>query len=666
MEIKQIILKCSVFFIIMTIALSANAQTDTTTTLPEYSTKADSIISILPDSLRKAPEYYTIKYDTLAQDSSLKKLIYRKLAERSVTLLKNRNNYIPLSRLDTLRPLSIAVGSDSITSFQYRLSCYTQMTNRAMSYKQFAQRAGKRIEKIDFSPNVLIIGFYNTVFTESRKKDIAKRLDNLSANYSVITVYFNKGEILENNRMFDAPESILLTYKQTPLLESYAAQAIFGGIKIRGRLPYKISHKLPENYGIESQAPVRFEYTIPEEENMMPDTLKRADTIARTGIKSGAYPGCQLLVAKNRKVIFHKAYGYYTYDSIRRVNRNNMYDLASVTKVSGPLPALMYLRDKGNFKLDVPFSRYWEDFEGTSKSDIKVRDILAHQGRLKSWIPFWKDAVRDNGSFRWFTLKRDSSFFYPVKVSSDLYQFRWYRWRIYRSIRKSELLPDKKYRYSGLAFYLYPEIISNITDADYEPWLKKHFYHKLGAYTITYNPWRFYPKQRMIPTERDTFFRNELLQGYVHDEGAAMMGGVSGNAGLFSTANDLAKLIQMYLHKGKYGGYRYISDSTMQEFTTRQFPENDNRRALGFDKPFLADTLEGHTAPQASEKSFGHSGFTGTFVWADPKYDLVFIFLSNRVYPRRSRGKIYELDIRPRLQEVFYDAAGIQVHDNSE
>ena len=257
------------------------------------------------------------------------------------------------------------------------------------------------------------------------------------------------------------------------------------------------------------------------------------------GVDSAAYPGCQVLVAKNGNVIFHKCYGYLTYNNSQQVEKDNIYDWASVTKVTGPLPALMKLVDEKKINLDSPFSNYWDDFKNSNKKNIKVRDILAHQARLASWIAFWQMTVTENGELDKKVFKSNPTSEYSVRVSENLYMNKHFRETMFDTIRTSELLPRKRYLYSGLSFYLYPEIISNLTGQPYESYLKNTFYKPLGATTITFNAYKHFPLKRIVPTEMDDFFRMEQLRGFVHDEGAAMMGGVSGNAGLFGTANDL-------------------------------------------------------------------------------------------------------------------------------
>jgi len=316
--------------------------------------------------------------------------------------------------------------------------------------------------------------------------------------------------------------------------------------------------------------------------------------------------------------------------------------------------------DENKFNVDDKFSKYWPDFLNSNKKDIKIREILAHQARLESYITMWTLALDSNKNLDNRVFKDTPSEEFSVRVAPNLYMNHNFRATMNDTIRNSKLLPQKKYVYSGLTFLLYPDIISNLTGQPYEDYLKSTFYHPLGAYTITFNPYKYFPLERMIPTERDDFFRMEVVRGFVHDENAAMMGGVSGNAGLFGTANDLAKLFQMYLQKGYFGGKRYISEKTVNEFIRIQYPENNNRRGLGFDKPLIDNSknklADAYPAVSSSKNSFGHSGFTGTFAWADPDTGVLYIFFSNRVYPTRENQKLYDLNIRTAIHQAIYDS----------
>lgn len=384
---------------------------------------------------------------------------------------------------------------------------------------------------------------------------------------------------------------------------------------------------------------------------------QKIDSIANEAIEAKAFPGMQVLIAKSGKVVFHKAYGFHTYENEKDVQLTDLYDFASLSKITTALPALMKLHGEGKFKLDEPFKTYFPKFKKSNKSDLTYREILAHQAGLKPWIPYWTTTIKKNGKYKWRTLKKKETKNYNIKITDNLYLHKNYKKRIYKAICKSPVSDVKEYKYSGLAFYIFPEMVSDLTQMDYETYLKKEIYEPIGAMTLTYNPQRFFSNDRIIPTERDTFFRHVQIHGTVHDEGAIMMGGVSANAGLFGTANDLAKLMQMYLNGGSYGGKQIIAKESIDEFTKYQFTENNNRRGLGFDKPLLEyDFAKSSVAKDASPSSYGHSGYTGTFVWVDPEYDLIYIFFSNRVFPTRNNRKIYEMNVRPNIHQVIYDS----------
>ena len=388
---------------------------------------------------------------------------------------------------------------------------------------------------------------------------------------------------------------------------------------------------------------------------------EKVDSIMHLGITKKAFPGAQLLVAEKGNIIFHQAYGFHTYDSIQNVKLDDIYDLASVTKITGPLPILMKLYDEGKLNLDVPFSTYWKPWKHKkNKKDITLRELLAHQSGLQPYIVFLEEVIKNDKLKRRFIRTKSNNRF-SKQAYQELYVNKRFKKRMFRSISKSTVSDDKIYKYSGLASLIYPTLIENLTGENYTEYLDKHFYKSLGCKTLGYNPALKNYKNTVVPTELDTIFRNDLTKAWVHDENAALLGGVSGNAGLFGTALDLAIYMQMLIQKGSYNGKQYFKPSTVNEFTKIQYPKNENRRGLGFDKPLIGnDTLsikKAYPAPEVSEESFGHAGFTGTFVWADPKHDLVFVFLSNRVNPSRTHRNIYNLNIRPALQQVFYQAS---------
>lgn len=384
----------------------------------------------------------------------------------------------------------------------------------------------------------------------------------------------------------------------------------------------------------------------------------KVDSIMYDAINQKAFPGAQLLVAKKGKIIFHETYGYHTYDSLQKVALDDVYDLASVTKITGPLPALMKLCEDGRIDLDAPFSKYWTDWKNQKdKKNITLRELLAHQSGIKPYIIFLNEVLKKEKIKKRF-MRSEKSKRFSNQFYKNLYIKNRFKNKIYRQLKRVKADGKKEYLYSGIASLIYPQLIENITGIPYTKYIQDNFYTPLGCNTLGYLPMNKNLKNNIVPTEIDTIVRKDLTKNWVHDENAALFGGVSGNAGLFSSALDLAKYMQMLIQNGSYDGKQYFKPETVKEFTRIQYPNNNNRRGLGFDKPLIGnDTLsieKAYPAPQVSPESFGHSGFTGTFVWADPVHDIVFIFLSNRVYPSRTHRNIYNLNIRPKLQELFY------------
>ncbi len=395
---------------------------------------------------------------------------------------------------------------------------------------------------------------------------------------------------------------------------------------------------------------------------------RKVDSIITKGIKIKAFPGAQVLVAFEGDIIFHKAYGYHTYDNQQTVGLTDLYDLASITKIIGPLPALMKLYEEGKIRLDEPFSTHWKPWKNIAdKKDLTLREILAHQAGLKPYIVFLNRILKNGHLKKRFisTVSRPS---YKKQAYRDLYIKDRFQKKIFRAIGKSEVSAQKSYRYSGLAFLLFPELISQLSGHSYEYYIQKHFFLPLGATGLVFKPETKNRPNPVVPTEIDSLYRKDLVRGWVHDENASLFGGISGNAGLFGTARDLYLMMELYRNYGTYNDQRYLKEETVREFTAVQFPQNDNRRGLGFDKPLINNQHYGldqsYPAPEASPESFGHGGFTGTFVWADPKYRMVYIFLSNRVHPSRSHRQIYESNIRTSVQQVFYQALADQVRIN--
>jgi CubicO group peptidase (beta-lactamase class C family) len=381
--------------------------------------------------------------------------------------------------------------------------------------------------------------------------------------------------------------------------------------------------------------------------------LEKIDSIVMQAIQQRAFPGCVIYASLGDSVIFQKAYGHHTYDSINTVDESDLYDLASLTKIMGGTMAIMLLYDEGLIHLDDPIGKYIGKLGKIGK--VSFREVLAHQAGLYPWIPFYTEIRKKNGRYKRKTLSKRSNNAYQFQISEGLYLHNDFYEKIKKMIRKSDMGP-KEYRYSGLFYYLIPELVRNLTNMNYEDYLWQKCYGKIGTSSIGFNPLKNYSPDQIVPTEVDTFFRMQTLHGVVHDEGAIFMKGLSGNAGLFGNAEDVGKVCQLFLNSGHYDTLQLIEPHTLQLFTTTQYPNNANRRGLGFDKPLLTyDSLISSIPAEASHSSYGHTGFTGTLAWIDPEVDLVFVFLSNRVYPSRNNKKIYELNVRPTIHKLFYE-----------
>jgi len=615
---------------------------------------------------QRARMILAFKYWSDLQPASLinysdNKAFVRDLFKHSLTVLNNVDHAIPQKDLGGKKIACIAINAKSTTAFQDMVSNYTRTDNfRWHPGGAAADSLLGMLEPYD----VIIAGVYSTT---GQRQDphsgspsgMDNFLSSLSDTKHLISVYFGDPKDIESIEGLKSSEGLILAYQQNNFTEKLAAQLIFGGIGGRGRLPVTISKNYPAGYGIWTTANIRLQYGYPENAGISSRKLNhKIDSVVNGGLIAGAYPGCEVIVARKGIVVFHKTYGHHTFDSRIVVQKQDLYDLASVTKVSGPLPGLMLLEGMGLFSHARRLGDYCPSMKGSDKADLEIMDILSHQAGLYPYIRYWKNTVKKNGDYKRRFIRNSPSEKYSVQVADRVYLKSDYRKKIYKEIRKSAI-GEKEYVYSGLSFLLYPEMIEDLSGERYEDFLSKKIYHPLGAWDLVFNPFRYYPLSRIAPTEIDTLFRQQLVHGYVHDEAAAVMGGYSGNAGLFSTANDLLKLFEMYRRMGFYGGEQLIEEEIMKLYTSYQFPENENRRGLGFDKPSLGErdgTAKDYPCPGASPSSFGHSGFTGTFAWADPEQEISYVFLCNRVYPTRDNDKLAEMNIRTAILQSVYDS----------
>jgi Beta-glucosidase-related glycosidases len=587
-------------------------------------------------------------------------LTKRELFEKALTVLENKNNLIPIRQLDTLKIASLSIGSTEVTPFQRMLENYTQIDRFNISKTATEQEISSLIDQLK-PYNLIVVGIHGMGLYPGKRYGITDQQIKITeklSNKNTIYSFFGNPYALPNFPQLKNTSSLIVAYQDDKDVEELAAQLIFGAIDGAGKLPVTVNDMYPVGSGISLKNIQRLKYSIPEEVGINSAYLDRTiDSIVARGISAKAFPGCQVFVAKNGKVIVDKSYGFLTYDKAQTVTNETIFDLASVTKVSAPLPAVMKLYDEKKINLDAPYSNYLIEFKNSNKSNISVRDVLTHQARLQPFIPFYLEPGTKS-TVRTGVFENQPSDQYALRVSKNIYERNDFEQQVISDITKSPLLPKKEYVYSDLGMGMFRFVVERLTKQRFPEYLIHEFYKPLGATTTGFKPYEKFPTDQIAPTEDDQYFRKEQLQGFVHDEMAAVLGGVSGNAGLFSNANDLGKLMQMYLQLGYYGGKQYIAPETLREFTKVQFSGTENHRALGFDKPSpgIAGQKNKFPAADASPESYGHTGYTGTFVWMDPANELLVVFLSNRVYPTRNHSAISDLSIRPGIQQAVYNA----------
>ncbi len=579
-------------------------------------------------------------------------LVYENVIENAITVVKNSFSLLPVKRLDNKKIAYVPLGDASGDVFFNSLKKYTEVT------KITAENIASYKEKLnDF--NLVIIGFHESnaspwkqhAFTENERFWL-QEISKLRSSNSVL-VSFSKPYAL--SKLFDTSsiDAIMMAYQSSRIAQEKAAEVLFGAIDSKGKLPVSIDSSFPVDSGVDIKSNGRLGYSFPERVGMDSEGLAIVDKLVEQGIDSLMFPGAQVLVARKGKVIYNKNFGKPTYDSEEKITSESVYDLASLTKILSTLPMIMKMEEEGSIRLDNTFQDLIPQYADSELKDVTVLKSLSHYGRLPAWIAFYVDTLNKN--------RRPSQEFYrnqpqpgfSTKVSNGLYLTDAYKDSIYNRIGRQEL-KSNRYRYSDVAYYVFKKYIEDTYQRPLDILTKDFLYKSLGANNTTFNAAEKFDESRIVPSEIDTYYRHETVRGYVHDMGAAMQGGVGGHAGLFSNANDIAKIMQMYLQGGYYGGERFLDERTIKKFNTCYFCDKDVRRGVGFDKPQLKD--KGPTCGCVSRKSFGHSGFTGTYTWADPEEELVYVFLSNRTFPSASNNLLVKSGLRTRIQQAIYDS----------
>ena len=578
-----------------------------------------------------------------------------KLYERSISLVRDKKQMIPLIDYEIPRTASLSIGASRGNRFQERLGDLGITENQGLPGRFNAQQMQTAIDRLRPYDNI-IISIHDMSIYKKRDFGISAEcfdlIYKLNNQKNVILVIFGTPYALE---YFNDIETILLAYEDNEIVQDVCSQSLLGVNRIRGKLPVTVNSHFPIRSGIETPGLFRLGYAIPENVGINSDTLLKIDTIVQDMILKNAAPGCQILAAKDGKIFFQKSYGFHTPDSRLPVEDDDVYDVASVTKILSTTIALMKLYDEGKINLYEKFGKYLNHIDTSNKARLIIEDVLAHHAGLPGWIPFYRATVDSDKISKFEKYYRPiQSDSFNIRVCQNMYLRNDYRDSIFNMIYGAELRDNREYRYSDLGFYLFQEIIESRSGQKLDQYVSDNFYKPLNLKRTMYNPLDQLEKDDIIPSEKDDYYRNCVLHGYVHDMGAAMLGGVAGHAGLFSNSKELAILMQMLLNGGSYGGNNYIKPNTVERFTRRYF--KSTRRGLGFDMKELDPDRTLNMAEEASPYTFGHLGFTGIAVFADPKYNMIYVMLTNRTYPSMENYIFSKENYRPRIQSVFYRA----------
>lgn len=586
-------------------------------------------------------------------------VLYEEAMSKALTVLKNSEDILPIQNLEKTKIAYVNFGDDKGDYFLNQLRKYTTVDwVKGGSLNAYIEK----LKKYDY----VIIGFHKQNDNPWKSFKFSEKellwIDKIArTNRVVLDIFARPYSMLDINTTVNF-EGVIMSYQNSKVSQELSAQLIFGARKSVGRIPVSIGKDFPVGSGLETIQIRRLQYGVPESVGLNSKTLKKIDSLAKAGILNDMMPGAQILVARKGKVVYQKNFGYHTQDKKTAVQDNNLYDVASLTKILSTLPMVMELYDNKVLTMDTNLSELLPEYKGSNKEGIRLQDMLMHYAKLKSWIPFYQktlDSLTKQPSNNYYS--KDSTANFTIKVADELFMRNDIKDSIFERIRTSDLREKIGYKYSDLPYYILKKYLEEYYGYGLEKLVQQNLYGSLGAVNTTYLPLEKFSKDNIVPTEEDTYFRMQKVHGYVHDQGAAMLGGVSGHAGLFSNSNDVAKIMQMYLWDGFYGGKRYFGPETMKAFNKCYYCEEEVRRGVGFDKPQLVES--GPTCGCVSMTSFGHSGFTGTFTWADPEEEIVYVFLSNRTYPFADNRKIIKSNLRSTIQEVIYEALERQIEN---
>jgi len=585
-------------------------------------------------------------------------ILSTKLYENAITLLQNKNNLLPLLKPDTLKIAEVSVGVTDKNMFSQNLAQYFKTDFFGVTHNE---------KKSVYDTLLKKLAAYNMVIIQINKTN-QRPDDNFGANQQSISfidslvklkpttvVFFSNPYIFNKFRNLSSATAVIEGYEYNNYTQKAASDVIAGALAVNGKLPVT-TYPFKRNTGLVIPTAIRMQQVAPIVLGIQKKKLAQVDSIAQKGISDKCYPGCQILAAKDGKIFYCKSFGKYTYEGTDTVTNQSIYDIASVTKIASSALALIDLVGKKKIDVNQKLVTYLPELKKTNKENIIIKEMLTHQAGLPAWIPFYQSTLNKDNSFKDGYYSKVKTSVFSNQVADSLFIRSDITDSIYQKIAISKLGKKGEYLYSDIGYYYTKKIIEQITKTLLNDYVQQNFYNKMGLRSLCYKPLNYFDRKQIVPTENDTKFRKQLVQGYVHDPGAALLGGVGGHAGLFTNTTDLAVLMQMYLDKGKYAGKQWLDSNVVKEFTQKCLYCPKNRRGLCFEKPENDPKKESPVARECSPQSFGHAGFTGTIVWADPANGLVYVFLSNRVYPNADENKLAKSGIRTKIQKLFYEA----------
>lgn len=574
-------------------------------------------------------------------------LLIEEAYAKSITLLKNKNHFLPLES-NTIYA-HIKLGDALSNAFEEKLRDYIHLESITPTTVKETLVDLKNYKKV-------IISYHGSnrspFLSPDFSKDEIELIHAIAQKHNVLLdIFVNPYPLIDLSNL-SSIEALVVSYQNSPVSQKISADLLNGHGTFMGSLPVGISESFPAGSGISFNSIIRNKRISLIEKGFDPDRLDQIDFFAERVIDSFMTPGMQILVAKRGEIVYHKSFGYHTYNEKIKLENHHLYDLASLTKITATLPLIIKEVDNKNFGLDNSLGDFMPELEGTNKADLSVKEVLSHYARLTPWIPFYKKTLDDAGQpLRKFYRNREKKR-YNIPVANKLYLKSNHIQKIEKHIIESPLLDSLFYRYSDVPFYLFKNYLERKYQKPLNVLAHEFLYEPLELKRTLFNPWKVFPKDEIVPSEVDNYFRHRELRGYVHDMGAAMLGGVGGHAGLFSNSEEVFKIMQIYLQKGNANGHQFFSSKTFDIFNQCYYCEQGNRRGVGFDKPQLEG--EGSTCGCVPSNSYGHMGFTGTYTWVDPDQELIFVFLSNRTYPSMSNNLLGQQNIRTRMQSLVY------------